>query len=230
MNHHHSSAYHDGFCRHGYGPSPKRCTAPAAALVSTTINITSALEGKLRQLGLAAKDRCCYCYYACAIIAEIWLCFNATIDNRIAFSCPSYPDIAVNYGLESAQIIKGVDCNTPKPPVALLPTPDMIKAPMTDDSRERALSSEPSSTRPNPFDDDDSNLSARKPRKTSLSGSPTASVGTALSHDNTIAALDTYDMKVDTPEPTLPSTPDRTDRPVEPVSSRLFLYRALPSQ
>ncbi|KAI0187692.1 ubiquitin carboxyl-terminal hydrolase [Xylaria flabelliformis] len=93
----------------------------------------------------------------------------------------------------------------------------------TDESRERALSSEPSSTRPNPFDDDDSNLSARKRRRTSLSGSPTASVGTALSHDNTIAASDTYDMKVDTPEPTLPSTPDRTDRPVEPVSSRVTI-------
>ncbi|KAI0481445.1 hypothetical protein F4859DRAFT_419896 [Xylaria cf. heliscus] len=96
----------------------------------------------------------------------------------------------------------------------------------TDESRERALSSEPSSTRPNPFDDDDSNLSARKRRRTSLSGSPSTSVGTALSHDNTIAASDTHDMKIDTPEPTLPSTPDRPDRPdrpAEPVSSRVTI-------
>ncbi|KAI1743518.1 hypothetical protein F4680DRAFT_347067 [Xylaria scruposa] len=93
----------------------------------------------------------------------------------------------------------------------------------TDESRERALSSEPSSTRPNPFDDDDSNLSARKRRRTSLSGSPSASVGTALSHDNTIGASDTSDMKVDTPEPTLPSTPDRPNRPAEPVSSRVTI-------
>lgn len=93
----------------------------------------------------------------------------------------------------------------------------------TDESRERALSSEPSSTRPNPFDDDDSNLSARKRRRTSLSGSPSASVRTALSYDNTIVASDTHDMKVDTPEPTLPSTPDRPDRPAEPVSSRVTI-------
>ncbi|KAI0455620.1 hypothetical protein F5B21DRAFT_503179 [Xylaria acuta] len=93
----------------------------------------------------------------------------------------------------------------------------------TDESRERALSSEPSSTRPNPFDDDDSNLSARKRRRTSLSGSPSTSVGTAVSHDNTIAASDTNDMKIDTPEPTLPSTPDRPDRPAEPVSSRVTI-------
>ncbi|KAI8626853.1 hypothetical protein F5Y19DRAFT_487407 [Xylariaceae sp. FL1651] len=91
----------------------------------------------------------------------------------------------------------------------------------TDESRERALSSEPSSTRPNPFDDGD--LSARKRRRTSLSGSRSTSVETALSQDNTIAASDTNDMKVDTPEPTLPSTPTRSDRPVEPVSSRVTI-------
>ncbi|KAI1124983.1 hypothetical protein F5Y10DRAFT_248045 [Nemania abortiva] len=95
----------------------------------------------------------------------------------------------------------------------------------TDESRERALSSEPSSTRPNPFDDDESNLSARKRRRTSLSGSRSTSVETALSHDNTIAASDIHDMKVDTPEPTLPSTPDRSDPPAdpEPVSSRVTI-------
>ncbi|KAI0097657.1 hypothetical protein GGR51DRAFT_465287 [Nemania sp. FL0031] len=93
----------------------------------------------------------------------------------------------------------------------------------TDESRERALSSEPSSTRPNPFDDDESNSLARKRRRTSLSGSRSTSVETALSHDNTIAASDAHDMKVDTPEPTLPSTPDRPDRPAEPVSSRVTI-------
>ncbi|RWA14040.1 hypothetical protein EKO27_g1099 [Xylaria grammica] len=92
----------------------------------------------------------------------------------------------------------------------------------TDESRERALSSEPSSTRPNPFDDD-SSPSARKRRRTSLSGSRSTSVETALSYDNTIAASDTHDMKIDTPEPTLPSTPARSDHPPEPVSSRVTI-------
>ncbi|KAI1824914.1 hypothetical protein F4861DRAFT_224655 [Xylaria intraflava] len=93
----------------------------------------------------------------------------------------------------------------------------------TDESRDRALSSEPSSTRPKPFDDDDSNLSARKRRRTSLSGSRSTSVETALSHDNTIGASDNRDMTIDTPEPTLPSTPVRSDRPAEPVSSRVTI-------
>ncbi len=96
----------------------------------------------------------------------------------------------------------------------------------TDESRERALSSELSSTRPNPFDDD-SSVSARKRRRTSHSGSHSgsrsASVETALSHDNAIAASDTNDMKIDTPEPTLPSTPARSDHPAEPVSSRVTI-------
>ncbi|KAI1422322.1 hypothetical protein F5Y12DRAFT_717436 [Xylaria sp. FL1777] len=96
----------------------------------------------------------------------------------------------------------------------------------TDESRERALSSEPSSTRPNPFDDD-SSVSARKRRRTSHSGSHSGSrstsVETALSHDNTIAASDIHDMKIDTPEPTLPSTPACSDPPAEPVSSRVTI-------
>lgn len=46
------------------------------------------------------------------------------------------------------------------------------------ESRERAVSSEPCSTRPNPFDDDDGS-SARKRRRTSLNGaSPSRSVET----------------------------------------------------
>ncbi|KAI0969306.1 hypothetical protein F4678DRAFT_439977 [Xylaria arbuscula] len=96
----------------------------------------------------------------------------------------------------------------------------------TDESRERALSSEPSSTRPNPFDDD-SSLSARKRRRTSPSGSLSVSrspsVETALSRDNTVAAAGIHDMKVDTPEPTLPSTPAGSDPPAEPVSSRVTI-------
>ncbi|KAI0200761.1 hypothetical protein F4808DRAFT_151120 [Astrocystis sublimbata] len=101
----------------------------------------------------------------------------------------------------------------------------------TDESRERCLSSEPSSTRPNPFDDDDaSNLSARKRRRTSLSGSlpgsPTASVVRRLSREPAVAASDINAMKIDTPEPTVPSTPDRPEcpvHPVEPVSSRVTI-------
>ena len=96
----------------------------------------------------------------------------------------------------------------------------------TDESRERALSSEPSSTRPNPFDDD-SSASARKRRRTSRSGSHSGSrstsVETALSHDLLLAASGAHDMKVDTPEPTLPSTPDRPQRLAEPVSSRVTI-------
>lgn len=123
----------------------------------------------------------------------------------------------------------------------------------TDESRERALSSEPSSTRPNPFDEDDdnSNLSARKRRRTSLSGSRSTSVETALEPENAVAtatatatvaaaaaaaaadaeaeadaASDPHDMKINTPEPTLPSTPahpDHPDHPAEPVSSRVTI-------
>ncbi|KAK5627808.1 hypothetical protein RRF57_003523 [Xylaria bambusicola] len=96
----------------------------------------------------------------------------------------------------------------------------------TDESRERALSSEPSSTRPNPFDDD-SSASARKRRRTSHSGSHSGSrstsVETALSHDGAIAVSGARDMKVDTPELTLPSTPDRPQHLAEPVSSRVTI-------
>ncbi|KAI0405732.1 hypothetical protein F4802DRAFT_169466 [Xylaria palmicola] len=95
----------------------------------------------------------------------------------------------------------------------------------TDESRERTLSSEPSSARPKHFDhdDDESNISARKRRRTSLSGSRSVSVETPPSNDNTIAASDTYDMKIDTPEPTLPSTPDCPSHPAEAVSSRVTI-------
>ncbi|KAI1096295.1 hypothetical protein F5B19DRAFT_140898 [Rostrohypoxylon terebratum] len=86
--------------------------------------------------------------------------------------------------------------------------------------RERAVSSEPCSTRPNPFDDGD--LSARKRRRTSLSGSRSASVDTLPSRDDAVAS-DPSIMKVDTPEPLPPSTPVRSEPATEPVSSKFTL-------
>lgn len=86
--------------------------------------------------------------------------------------------------------------------------------------RDRAVSSEPCSTRPNPFDDGDL---ARKRRRTSLSGSRSASVDTLHSRDDTAAASDTNIMKVDTPEPLPPSTPARSEPPTEPVSSKVTI-------
>ncbi|KAI1393729.1 uncharacterized protein F4822DRAFT_424192 [Hypoxylon trugodes] len=91
--------------------------------------------------------------------------------------------------------------------------------------RERAVSSEPCSTRPNPFDDGD--LSARKRRRTSLSGSRSASVDTLLSGDDAAASSESNIMKIDTPEPLPPSTPARSE-PVaepttEPVSSKVTI-------
>ncbi|KAI2639698.1 hypothetical protein GGS26DRAFT_541160 [Hypomontagnella submonticulosa] len=88
--------------------------------------------------------------------------------------------------------------------------------------RERAISSEPCSTRPNPFDDGD--LSARKRRRTSLSGSRSASIDTLPPQDDEIAAAsDASIMKVDTPEPLPPSTPARSEPTTEPVSSKVTL-------
>ncbi|CAJ2510159.1 Uu.00g060590.m01.CDS01 [Anthostomella pinea] len=87
------------------------------------------------------------------------------------------------------------------------------------ESRERALSSEPSSTRPNPFDD----LSAPKRRRTSLSGSRSTSVETLPSQADVVVASDANGMKLDTPEPVLPSTPVRSPPPTEPVSSKVTI-------
>ncbi|KAI0840468.1 hypothetical protein F5Y06DRAFT_262834 [Hypoxylon sp. FL0890] len=86
--------------------------------------------------------------------------------------------------------------------------------------RERAISSEPCSTRPNPFDDGD--LSARKRRRTSLSGSRSASIDTLPSRDEA-ATSDPNIMKVDTPEPLPPSTPARSEPATEPVSSKVTI-------
>lgn len=90
--------------------------------------------------------------------------------------------------------------------------------------RERAVSSEPCSTRPNPFDDGD--ISARKRRRTSLSGSRSASVDTLPSREDredVVAASDSNIMKVDTPEPPPPSTPAPSEPPNEPVSSKVTI-------
>ncbi|KAI0011823.1 hypothetical protein F4779DRAFT_571426 [Xylariaceae sp. FL0662B] len=89
------------------------------------------------------------------------------------------------------------------------------------ESRERAISSEPCSTRPNPFDDGD--LSARKRRRTSLSGSRSASIDTIPSQEGTTIPSDSNVMKVDTPEPVPPSTPPRPEPAVEPVSSKVTI-------
>ncbi|KAI1768826.1 hypothetical protein GGR53DRAFT_312192 [Hypoxylon sp. FL1150] len=86
--------------------------------------------------------------------------------------------------------------------------------------RDRAVSSEPCSTRPNPFDDGDS---ARKRRRTSLSGSRSASIDTLHSLNEMAAISDPNAMNVDTPEPLPPSTPARSEPPTEPVSSRVTI-------
>ncbi|KAI0015938.1 ubiquitin carboxyl-terminal hydrolase [Xylariomycetidae sp. FL0641] len=88
------------------------------------------------------------------------------------------------------------------------------------ESRDRALSSEPSSTRPNPFAEEDA---ARKRRRTSPSPSRSSSVDTLPSQHESAARDSLCDMNVDTPEPEPPSTPARAAPPTEPVSSRVTL-------
>ncbi|KAI1854859.1 hypothetical protein JX266_000977 [Neoarthrinium moseri] len=96
----------------------------------------------------------------------------------------------------------------------------------SDESRERAVSSEPSSTRPNPFVDADP--SARKRRRTSLAGSRSRSVETLPPQPETeledeagaAAAVENEStMKVDSPEPPVPSTPPHSDPSSEPPST-----------
>lgn len=98
------------------------------------------------------------------------------------------------------------------------------------------MSSEPCSTRPNPFDDDE--LSARKRRRTSLSGgaSPSRSTGPVMEGSSQDLGVEPPEagpsaegskMKVDA-DPTRPHTPDQegADGPgpsVEPVSSRVTI-------
>ncbi|KAH8673876.1 ubiquitin c-terminal hydrolase [Xylariales sp. PMI_506] len=93
----------------------------------------------------------------------------------------------------------------------------MDQDPIPDESRERAVSSEPSSTRPNPFDDGD--LSARKRQRTSLNGSRSRSVESITARDIPEPVLSNDTMKVDTPEPAGPSTPPQSGSPAEPPST-----------
>ncbi|KAI2785330.1 hypothetical protein F4815DRAFT_490487 [Daldinia loculata] len=87
--------------------------------------------------------------------------------------------------------------------------------------RERAVSSEPCSTRPNPFDDGDS--SSRKRRRTSLSGSRSSSVETIPSSGGERTPSDSNIMRVDSPEQLPPSTPARSEPAAEPVSSKVTI-------
>ncbi|KAK7970335.1 Ubiquitin carboxyl-terminal hydrolase [Apiospora saccharicola] len=89
------------------------------------------------------------------------------------------------------------------------------------DSTDRAVSSEPSSTRPNPFGDSD--ISARKRRRTSRTGSRSRSVESSLSRVG--MPDETATMRVDTPEPIAPSTPPSQSRGVisEPHSSKVTI-------
>ncbi|KAK9775074.1 hypothetical protein SCAR479_08348 [Seiridium cardinale] len=99
----------------------------------------------------------------------------------------------------------------------------------SNESRERAVSSEPSSTRPNPFVDEDDH-SARKRRRTSLLDSRSRSVETLPPQQESEAeaqAADGSTMKIDTPDQAAPSTPPQSDltesSPAEPHSSRVTI-------
>lgn len=92
------------------------------------------------------------------------------------------------------------------------------------ESKERAVSSEPCSTRPNPFDDDGS--SARKRRRTSLNGvSPSRSVETPKSiHDTSLDSPEAVfqaerdaSMTMDS-APSEPRTPEPKHEQVQPAS------------
>lgn len=95
------------------------------------------------------------------------------------------------------------------------------------ESRERAVSSEPCSTRPNPFDDDGS--SARKRRRTSLNGvSRSRSLESEESSHNTSARpadddirglLTDQDIKMTMDSsPSKPQTPERQQHHAQPLS------------
>ncbi|KAM5382676.1 hypothetical protein ACJZ2D_002466 [Fusarium nematophilum] len=102
------------------------------------------------------------------------------------------------------------------------------------DLPDRAASAEPSSTRPNPFDDGD--ISSRKRRRTSLSGSPANSLDTLNPvHDSsssttldTDPVLPSRDSAADArPEPVAPKTPElcspMREPPTEPPSSMVTI-------
>ncbi|KAK4190072.1 ubiquitin carboxyl-terminal hydrolase 34 [Podospora australis] len=100
-----------------------------------------------------------------------------------------------------------------------------------EDSRDRAVSSEPCSTRPNPFDDSD--VSARKRRRTSLnSGSRSRSIDsetetlTSSPRSSTLGERSSpeirtngSDMKIDS-DPTVPTTPEQHPLDKEPRSEQ----------
>ncbi|KAJ3461759.1 hypothetical protein MRS44_010312 [Fusarium solani] len=102
------------------------------------------------------------------------------------------------------------------------------------DLPDRAASAEASSTRPNPFDDGD--ISSRKRRRTSLSGSPTNSLDTVnpLHDSSSSTTLDTdpvvpsRDSAVEArSEPVAPKTPEpgtsMREPPTEPPSSMVTI-------
>lgn len=129
----------------------------------------------------------------------------------------------------------------------------MAQASQADDPRERAVSSEPCSTRPNPFDDSD--ISSRKRRRTSAGGTSRSrsvetvnstqdlqdldSVAPAPASDSDLHANSDSAMKIDT-DPTIPTTPeqhpaqpvdvDARPTPSEPRSSRVTINVRTPSR
>ncbi|KAK4140337.1 uncharacterized protein C8A04DRAFT_15044 [Dichotomopilus funicola] len=101
----------------------------------------------------------------------------------------------------------------------------MAQAPSAD-PRERAISSEPCSTRPNPFDDQD--VLSRKRRRTSLASDSRSRSAETLdsSPSSPVVVTSTPElpsdsaMKIDS-EPIIPTTPERQQRPaVEPTSEQ----------
>ncbi|KPM43110.1 hypothetical protein AK830_g3489 [Neonectria ditissima] len=109
---------------------------------------------------------------------------------------------------------------------------DLVSRPL--DHSSRAASAEPSSTRPNPFDDGD--VSSRKRRRTSLSGSPVTSSDTMnpiheSSRSTTLEgepdASDRASAAEAYREPITPQTPeqrcDSQEPPTEPSSSMVTL-------
>jgi len=116
----------------------------------------------------------------------------------------------------------------------------MAQAPTTDESRERAVSSEPCSTRPNPFDDGD--ISSRKRRRTSLSGTSRSrsvetvnpSQGSHTEGDSAAEPQSDSAMKIDADSAT-PTTPEAQQLPtVQPLSgprsSRVTINVRTPSR
>ncbi|KAK3937263.1 ubiquitin carboxyl-terminal hydrolase 34, partial [Diplogelasinospora grovesii] len=116
----------------------------------------------------------------------------------------------------------------------------MAQASRTDESRERAVSSEPCSTRPNPFDDSD--ISSRKRRRTSMGGTSRSRSAETVNSDRDSATIgdsglessrDESAMKIDT-DPANPTTPEQ--QPVElhppsgPRSSRVTINVRTPSR